>query len=148
VITIQKSRLTGSLDDLQRTVEYLARDQGPQEYLASTRLRELAVALATQADLHVSAVTYADGSQELEVVLTDHPSCDPIVIGRDHLGGQGQLTWERWLSIEDQPGIETVVYLIKAVLNAARPDPERVRIARADENDVLDRSGRQPADRP
>jgi hypothetical protein len=146
VITIQKSRLSGSLDDLQRTVEYLARDQGPQEYLAGTRLRELAITLAMQADLHVSAVTYADGSQELEVVLTDHPSCEPIVIGRDHLGGQGQLTWERWLSIEDQPGIETVVNLIKAVLNAARPDPERVRIVRADENDVLDRPGRQPAD--
>lgn len=119
MITIQKSRLSGSLDDLQRTVEYLARDQGPQEYLAGTRLRELAIALAMQADLHVSAVTYADGSQELEVVLTDHPGRDPIVIGRDHLGGQGQLTWERWLSIEDQPSIEKVVSLIKAVLNAA-----------------------------
>jgi hypothetical protein len=121
VITIQKSRLSGSLDDLQRKVEDLARDQGPQEYLAGTRLRELAVALATRADLHVTAVTYADGSQELEVVLTDHPSCDAIVIGRDHLGGQCQLTWERWLPIGDQPGIETVVNLIQAVLKASRP---------------------------
>jgi hypothetical protein len=121
VITIQKSRLSGSLDDLQRTVEDLARDQGPHEYLAGTRLRELAVALAMQADLHVSAVTYADGSQELEVVLIDHPRCDPIVIGRDHFGGRCQLTWERWLPIEDQPGIETAVHLIQAVLNSARP---------------------------
>jgi hypothetical protein len=121
VITIQKSRLSGSLDDLQRKVEDLARDQGSHEYLAGTRLRELAVALALQADLHVSAVTYADGSQEVEVVLTDHPGSDPIVIGRDHLGGQCQLTWERWLPIGDQPAIETAVNLIQAVLNAARP---------------------------
>lgn len=121
MITIQKSHLSGSRDDLQRTVEYLARDQESQEYLAGTRLRELAIALAMQADLHVSAVTYADGSQELEVVLTDHPSRDPIIIGRDHLGGHAQLTWEGWLSIGDQPGIETVVNLIKAVLNATRP---------------------------
>ena len=121
MITIQKSRLSGSLDDLQRKVEDLACDQGPHEYIAGTRLRELAIALAMQADLHVSAVTYADGSQELEVVLTDHPSRDPIVIGRDHLGGQCQLTWERWLPIGDQPGIETAVNLIQAVLNAARP---------------------------
>ena len=109
MITVQKARLSGSLGDLQRKVEDLVRDQGPHEYLAGTRLRELAVALAMQADLNVSVVTYADESQELEVVLTDHPSCDPIVIGRDHLGGRCQLTWERWLPIEDQPGIETVV---------------------------------------
>jgi hypothetical protein len=121
VITIQKARLSGSLDDLQQTVEYLARDQEPREYLAGTRLRELAVALAMQADLHVSSVTYADGSQELEVVLTDHPGCDAVVIGRDHLGLRCQLTWEQWLPIDDQPGIETVVDLIQAVLNAARP---------------------------
>jgi hypothetical protein len=120
VITIQKFRLSGSLDDLQRKVEELACDQAPHEYLTGTRLRELAVALAMQADLHVSVVTYADGSQELEVALTDHPGCDPMVIGRDHLGGQCQLTWERWLPIGNEPGIETVVNLIQAVLNAAR----------------------------
>ncbi len=121
MITIQKARLSGSLDDLQRKVEDLARDQGPHEYLAGTRLRELAVALAMRADLCASVVTYEDGSQELEVVLTDHPSCDPVVIGRDQLGGQCQLSWERWLPIGDQPGIETVVNLIQAVLNAAQP---------------------------
>jgi hypothetical protein len=125
VITIQKSRLSGSLDDLQRAVEDLACDQGPHEYLAGTRLRELAVALATQADLHVSAVTYEDGSQELEVVLTDHPSCDAIVIGRDRIGGQCQLSWERWLPIDDQPGIKTVVSLVQALLNVTRPGPKR-----------------------
>ena len=121
MITIQKAHLSGSFDDLQRTVEDLACDQGPREYLAGTRLRELAIALAMQADLRVSVVNYADGSQEVEVALTDHPNCDPIVIGRDQFGGQCQLTWERWLPIEDQPGIETVVNLIQAVLNAARP---------------------------
>jgi len=33
VITIHKVLLKGSLDDPQRKVEKLARDQGPQEYL-------------------------------------------------------------------------------------------------------------------
>jgi hypothetical protein len=120
VIAIRKALLRGPLDDLQGKVEDLARDQGSQEYMTGTRLRKLAVALAMQADLRVSVVTYEDGSQELEVVLTDHPSCDAIVIGRDELGGQCQLSWEQWLSIGDQPGIDAVVSLVQAVLNVAR----------------------------
>jgi hypothetical protein len=121
VITIRKALLKGSLDDLQRKVEDLACDQGPQEYITGTRLRELAVALAMQTDLCVSVVTYEDESQELEVVLTDHPSSGAISIGRDQLGGRCQLSWERWLPINDQPSTETVVSLVQTVLNAVRP---------------------------
>jgi hypothetical protein len=121
VITSHKTILSGSPDDLRRKVETLAPGQEPHVYQAGTRLRELAVTLAMQAGLRVSMISYEDGSQELEVVLTDHPSCDPIVIGRDQHGGRCQLSWDLWLPIEDQPGIETVVNLIQAALNAPLP---------------------------
>jgi len=121
VITSHKTILTGSPDDLQRTVERLSLDQEPHEYQAGTRLRELAVALAMQAGFNVSVISYEDGSQELEVGLTDHPGCDPIVICRDQHGERYQLSWDLWLPIGDQPGIEAVVNLVGAALNATRP---------------------------
>jgi hypothetical protein len=121
VITSQKTILSGSPDDLRRTVEKLALDQESHEYQAGTRLRELAVALAMQAGFNVSVISYEDGSQELEVGLTDHPRCDPIVICRDQHGERYQLSWDLWLPIEDQPGIEPIVNLIDAALNATRP---------------------------
>lgn len=118
MITIHKVLLDGTPDDLQRKVEELARDQGPYEYLAGTRLRELAVALAMHDDLRVSVVTYEDGSQELEVVLTGDPHCDAVMIDRNKLGDQCQVTWERWLAINDAPATRIAVSLIKAVLKA------------------------------
>jgi hypothetical protein len=118
VITIQKALISGTLDDLQRKVEELARDQGPYEYMAGTRLRELAVALAMHDDLRVSVVTYENGSQELEVVLTGDPHCDAVMIDRNKLGDQCQVTWERWLAINDAPSTHIAVGLIKAVLKA------------------------------
>ena len=121
MITSHKTILSGSLDDLQRTVEKLSLDQEPHEYRAGTRLRELAVALAMQAGFSVSVISYEDGSQELEVGLTDHPSCDPIVICRDQHGDRYQLSWDLWLPVEGQPGIEAIVNLIGAALNATRP---------------------------
>jgi len=121
VITSHKTILTGSPDDLQRTVERLSLDQEPHEYQAGARLRELAVALAMQDGFNVSVISYEDGSQELEVGLTDHPGCDPIVICRDQHGERYQLSWDLWLPIKDQPGIEPVVNLIGAALNATRP---------------------------
>jgi len=54
VITSHKTILSGSLDDLRRTVEKLSLDQEPHEYQAGTRLRELAVALAMQAGFNVN----------------------------------------------------------------------------------------------
>jgi hypothetical protein len=121
VITSRKIILSGSLDDLQRTMEKLSLDQEPHEYQAGTRLRELAVALAMQAGFNVSVISYEDRSQELEVVLTDHPGCDPIVICRDQHGERYQLSWDLWLPVEDQPGIEAIVNLIGAALNATLP---------------------------
>ena len=121
MITSHKTILSGSLDDVRRTVEQLSLDQEPHEHQADTRLRELAVALAMQAGFNVSVISYEDGSQELEVGLTDHPSCDPIVICRDQHGERYQLSWDLWLPIEDQPGIEPIVNLIGAALNATRP---------------------------
>lgn len=121
MITSHKTILSGSREYLQRKVEGLSLDQEPHEYQAGTRLRELAVELAMQAGFNVSVISYEDGSQELEVVLTDYPSCDPIVIGRNQHGGLCQLSWDLWLPIEDQPGIETIVNLIRAALNATRP---------------------------
>ena len=121
MITSHKTILSGSPDDLRRTVERLSLDQEPHEYQAGTRLRELAVALAMQAGFNVSVISYEDGSQELEVGLTDHPGCDPIVICRDQHGERYQLSWDLWLPVEDQPGIEPIVNLIGAALNATRP---------------------------
>lgn len=116
-----KTILSRSPDDIRRTVDELALDQEPHEYQAGTRLRELTVSLAMQPGFSVSVISYEDGSQELEVVLTDHPGCDPIVIGQDQNGGRCQVSWDLWLPIDDQPGIETIVNLIGAALNATRP---------------------------
>ena len=121
MITSHKTILSGSPDDLRRTVERLALDQEPHEYKAGMRLRELAVALAAHAAFNVSVISYEDGSQELEVGLTDHPGCDPIVICRDRDGERYQLSWDLWLPVVDQPGIEAIVNLIGAALNATRP---------------------------
>ncbi len=121
MITSHKTILSGSSDDLRRTVEKLSLDQEPHEYQAGERLRELAIALAMQAGFNVSVISYEDGSQELEVGLTDHPSCDPIAICRDQHGERYQLSWDLWLPIGDQPGIEPIVNLIGAALNATRP---------------------------
>jgi hypothetical protein len=121
VITSHKTILSGSPDDLRRMVEKLSLDQEPYEYQAGTRLRELAVALAMQASFNVSVISYEDGSQELEVGLTDYPGCDPIVICRDQHGERYQLSWDLWLPVEDQSGIEAIVNLIGAALNATRP---------------------------
>jgi hypothetical protein len=126
LITLNKVLLSGSPADVQRKVEELACDLGSDAYIAGTRLRELAVALALHADFDVSAVAYEDGSQELEVILAGHPRGDVMVIGQ--LGEGFQLEWQRWIPIEDQPGIETIVHLTRAVLNAASR-PARARNA-------------------
>src|SRR2546428_9693992 len=120
VITSHKTILSGSADDLRRMMEKLSLDQEPHEYQAGTRLRELAVALAMQADFNVSVISYEDGSQELEVGLTDQPGCDPIVICRDQHGERYRLSWDLWLPGEDQPGTGPVVNLPGTGLDAAR----------------------------
>jgi len=48
------------------------------------------------------------------------------VIGRSQTGDHCQVTLERWLPIDGEPGIEDAVNAIRAILVAsARPDPAR-----------------------
>ena len=128
MITVHKQLLSGTPDDVRATVEYLARDQDHLEYLAGTWLRELAVTLAARDGMTVLAVTYDDtAGYELEVTLVNAPHHDPIVIGRSRDGDHCQITLERWLPINGEPGIERVVNTIHAILAAsARPDPARI----------------------
>ena len=82
MITVHKQLLRGTPDDVRATVEHLARGQDDREYLAGTRLRELAVEPAACNGLTVSAVRYDDmAGYELEVTLENAPHLDPVVIG-------------------------------------------------------------------
>ena len=108
-------------------MEHLDCDQEHLEYLAGTWLRELAVELAARDGLIVSAVSYDDmAGYELEATLVSAPHHDPIMIGRSRTGDHCQVTLERWLPIDGEPGIEDAVNAIRAILAAsARPDPAR-----------------------
>ena len=91
-------------------------------------LHELAVKLAACDGITVSAVSYDDtAAYELEVTLVSAPHHDPIVIGRSQAGDRCQITLERWLPIDGEPGIEHAVNTIHAILAAsARPNPARI----------------------
>ena len=127
MITVNKRLLSGTPDEVRATVEHLDCDQDHLEYLAGTWLRELAVKLAGCDGLIVSAVSYDDmAGYELEVTLVSAPHHDPIVIGRSRTGDHCQITLERWLPIDGEPGIEDAVNAIRAILAAsAGPDPAR-----------------------
>jgi len=124
MITANKRLLSGPPDEVQAIVEHLDCDQEHLEYLAGTRLRELAVKLAARDGLTVSAVSYDDmAGYELEATLVSAPHHDPIVIGRSRTGDHCQVTLERWLPIDGEPGIEDAVNAIHAILAAsAHPD--------------------------
>ena len=82
MITVHKQVLRGAPDDVRAAVEHLARGQDDREYLAGTRLRELAAELAACDGLAVSAVRYDDmAGYELEVTLENAPHLDSVVIG-------------------------------------------------------------------
>lgn len=124
MITVNKQLLHGTPDEARARLEDLARDQDDHEYLAGTWLRELAVKLATRDGLAVSAVSYDDTAYELEVTLASAPHHDPIVISRSQPGDHCQITFEQWLPIGGEPGIDDAVNTIHAILTAsARPDP-------------------------
>ena len=128
MIVVNRRLLSGTPEDVRATVEYLARGQDHLEYLAGTWLRELAVRLAACDGLTVTVVGYNDTTgYELEVTLVSAPHHDPIVIGRSQAGDRCQITLERWLPIDGEPGIEHAVNTIHAILAAsARSDPARV----------------------
>ncbi len=125
MITANKRLLSGTPYEVQATMEHLARGQDHFEYLAGTWLRALAVKLATSDGLTVFAVSYDDmAGYELEAILVNAPHHDPIVIGRSRTGDHCQITLERWLPIDGEPGIEDAVNAIRAILAASgRPDP-------------------------
>ena len=127
MITMNRQLLSGTPEDVRRTMEDLARDQDDPEYLDGARFRELAVQLATRDGLAVSTVTSDDGMvYELEVTLASAPHHDAIVIDRSQPGDHCQMTLERWLPISDEPDVEDAVNAIHAILAAsARTDPAR-----------------------
>ena len=90
--------LSGTPDNVSARLEELSRDLALHEYMAGTKLRMLAVELTKRPNLRVSLVTYKDESrdtdegQELEVVFTDDPHCEPVMIDRDHIGEHCQTT--------------------------------------------------------
>jgi len=127
MITANKRLLSGTPGEVRATVEHLDCGQDHREYLAGTWLRELAVNLAGCGGLIVSAVSY-DGmaGYELEATLVGAPHNDPIVVGRSRTGDHCQVTLERWLPIDGEPGIEGAVNAIRAILAASgRPDMAR-----------------------
>jgi hypothetical protein len=127
MVTINRQPLSGTPEDVRRTMEDLARDQDDHEYLDGTRYRELAVKLAARHGLTVSAVTSDDGAvYELEVTLESAPHHEAIVIDRSQPGDHCQMTLERWLPIRDEPCVEDAVNTISAILaTSARTDPSR-----------------------
>ena len=105
-------------------MEHLDCDQEHLQYLAGAWLGKLAVELASCDGLILSAVSYDDmAGYELEATLVSAPHHDPIVVGRSRAGDHYQVTLERWLPIDGEPGIEDAVNAIRAILAAsARPD--------------------------
>ena len=113
---VQKALLTGSPDDIRKKLEELSRGLAPQEYSVGERFRALVMELATHADIQMWVLTYWDESQELEVTLTGDPHCDAIIINRDKLGFNCQVSWERWLQISDAASTEKAASLIGDIL--------------------------------
>ena len=118
-----KELLSGTPDKVSARLEELSRDMAGHEYVAGTRMRMLAVELTKRPNIKVSLVTYQDesrdldGGQELEVVFTDDPHCEPVMIDRDHIGEHCQITWDRWLHIRNEPEVEAAADMIASVLN-------------------------------
>ena len=127
MVAMNRQLLSGTPDEVRRTMEDLARGQDDHEYLDGTRFRELAVELAARHGLTVSAVTTDDGAvYELEVTLESAPHYEAIVIDRSQPGDHCQMTLERWLPISDEPRVEDAVNAISAILAAStRTDPPR-----------------------
>jgi len=115
--------LSGTPDEVSAQLEKHSLNLAQHEYAAGTRLRMLAVALTQRPNLKVSLVTYhdesrdLDGSQELEVLFSDDPNCEPMMIDRDHIGENCQITWDRWLRITDDAEIKTAADMIAAILD-------------------------------
>ena len=106
--------LSGMADDRGRLEEFCQR-LAVTEHAAGARLRALAVELARQGGLEVSAVAYEDGSLELEGVVAGDPLREPVSIGRDKTGGHCQVSWERWADIAEDAAIEKTAQMIAVI---------------------------------
>jgi hypothetical protein len=115
-MTVQRDLLSGTPDDVAGQLEKLSAGLALHEYTAGTRLRALAVDLTKRPGLRVSVVTYENESQELEVRLSGGLRCDPIVIDRDQVGDQCQITWDQWLAISTGTEIEKAADMISSML--------------------------------
>ena len=128
MITMKRKLLSGTPEDVRRTMDDLARDQDDHEYLNGTRFRELGRETGNAPwPYRIRAVTSHDGAvYELEVTLDSAPRHEAIVIDRSQPGHHCQMTLERWLPIGDEPRVEDAVNAISAILAAsARTDPPR-----------------------
>jgi len=116
-VTARKDLLSGSPDEVSALLEELSRGLNPHEYAAGTRLRLLAVELTQRPNLTVSLVTYENESQELEITFAGDHDCDPIMIDRDTVGENCQVTWDTWLPIHSDRGIRAAADMVANVLN-------------------------------
>jgi len=115
VMKVHRLVLTGQPDDGVRLDESCGRLAG-RDFGAGTRLRALAVDLARQEELAVSAVAYEDESLELEVMLAGDPFREPVTIDRDGTGRGCQMSWQRWADIEDDAAMEKATQMIASVV--------------------------------
>jgi hypothetical protein len=113
-VNVRTLILSGMADDRGRLEEFCQR-LAVTEHAAGARLRALAVELARQGGLEVSAVAYEDGSLELEVVVAGDPLREPVSIGRDKTGGHCQVSWERWADIAEDAAIEKTAQMIAVI---------------------------------
>ncbi|SRR6266702_2214692 len=119
----KKDLLSGTRDEVSARLEELCRELDNHEFMAGTRLRMLAVELTQRPNLRVSLMTYLnesqvpEGGQELEIMFANDPFCEPVMIDRDHVGENCQITWDRWLRIGNETEIETAADMIASILN-------------------------------
>jgi hypothetical protein len=110
VISISKITLSGATPEQIRD-----RASG----LASAPLRDLAVQLAADADLTVSAITYQDGRQELEVLHTGPPPHDEVTIDCRRFTRQPPAASPRTLPVAGPADLRDALSLVRAILRDA-----------------------------
>jgi len=116
MMTAQRDVLSGTPDEIAATLEGLSVGVSHHEYISGTQLRCLALELAKNPDICVSVVTYENVSQELEVRPAGEPDCEPVVIDRNTLGDQCQVTCDRWMKIGSGLEIEKAAEIISTLL--------------------------------
>jgi hypothetical protein len=78
-------------------------------------LRALAVELARQQELDVSAIAYGDEMLEIEVAVAGDRFGEPVSISRDRTGDRCQVSWQRWADIGDDAAVGQTVLMIAAI---------------------------------